>query len=101
MYDIFTLTKDTTPNGALMQTSMNVLIQSVDIKKGGSPDSNLTFYDQVVRVEKGWVEQEFELFYSLPHCHMKQGCQMSKYPIGYKPKDLGKTQATTLGCSPT
>jgi hypothetical protein len=29
---------------------------------GGSPDSNLNFYDQVVRVEKGWVEQEFVLF---------------------------------------
>ena len=40
---------------------MNILIQSVDIKKGGSPDSNRNFYDQVIRVEKGWVEQEFVL----------------------------------------
>jgi hypothetical protein len=34
----------------------------VDIKKGGSLDSNLNFYDQVVRVGKGWVEHEFVLF---------------------------------------
>ncbi len=26
----------------------------MDIKRGGSADSNLNFYDQVVRVEKGW-----------------------------------------------
>jgi hypothetical protein len=37
---------------------MNILIQLVDIKRGGSSDSNLNFYDQMVRVEKGWVEQE-------------------------------------------
>jgi hypothetical protein len=29
---------------------------------GGSPDSSLNFYDLMVRVEKGWVEQEFVLF---------------------------------------
>ncbi len=34
----------------------------MDIKRGGSPDSNLNFYDQMVRVEKGWVEHEFVLF---------------------------------------
>jgi hypothetical protein len=34
----------------------------VDIKSGGSPDSNLNFYDQMVRVEKGWMEHEFVLF---------------------------------------
>jgi hypothetical protein len=37
-----------------------------------------TFYDQVVKVEKGWVEREF----------MKQCCQMSKYPTGYLQKEL-------------
>ncbi len=31
-------------------------------------------------MEKGWVKQEFVRFI---HCHMKQGCQMSKYPTGY------------------
>ncbi len=45
-----------------MYTSMNILILSVDIKKGRSPDINLNFYDQVVRVGKGWVEHEFVLF---------------------------------------
>jgi hypothetical protein len=35
---------------------MNILI-----KRGGSPNSDLDFYDQVVIVEKGWVEQEFVL----------------------------------------
>jgi len=39
----------------------------VDIKRDGSQGSNLNFYDQVVRVEKGWVEQEFVLFI---HCHI-------------------------------
>ncbi len=34
----------------------------MDIKRGGNPDSNLNFYDEVVRVEKGWVEHEFVLF---------------------------------------
>ncbi len=34
----------------------------MDIKRGGSPDSNLNLYDQIVRVKKGWVEQEFVLF---------------------------------------
>jgi len=38
---------------------------NVDIKRGGSQDSNLNFYDQVVRMEKGWLEQEFVLFI---HC---------------------------------
>jgi hypothetical protein len=28
---------------------------------GGSPDSDLDFYDQVVKVEKGLVEQELVL----------------------------------------
>jgi hypothetical protein len=44
-----------------MYTSMDILIQPVDIKRGG-PDSNLNFYDQMVRVEKGWVEHEFVPF---------------------------------------
>ncbi len=39
-----------------MYTSMDILIQPVDIK---SNLSNLNFYDQLVRVEKGWVEHEF------------------------------------------
>jgi hypothetical protein len=34
----------------------------VDIKRGGSPDSNLNFYDQVFRVGKERVEHEFMLF---------------------------------------
>ncbi len=34
----------------------------MDIKRGGSLDSNLNFNDQVVRVVKGWVEHEFVLF---------------------------------------
>jgi hypothetical protein len=57
---------------------MNILIKSVDIKRVGSPDSNLNFYDQVVGVGKGWVEHEIVLFII---CRMKQGCQMSKYPV--------------------
>ncbi len=40
------------------------------------------FYDQVVKVEKGWVEQEFVLLI-IQHCQIKQGCQMSIYPTGY------------------
>ncbi len=34
----------------------------MDIKRGGNPDSNLNFYGQMVRVEKGWVEHELVLF---------------------------------------
>jgi hypothetical protein len=34
----------------------------MDIKRDGSPDFNLNFYDQMVRVEKGWAEHEFVLF---------------------------------------
>ncbi len=34
----------------------------MDTKRGGSPNSNLNFYDQMVRVEKGWVKHEFVLF---------------------------------------
>jgi len=34
----------------------------MDIKQGGSPDSNLNFYDQVVRVGIEWVEHELVLF---------------------------------------
>ncbi len=33
----------------------------MDTKRGGSLDSNLNFYEQVVRVGKGWVEHEFVL----------------------------------------
>jgi len=39
-------------------------------EKGSSPGSNLNFYDQMVREEKGWVEHEFLcslLFAALPH----------------------------------
>jgi hypothetical protein len=40
-----------------------------------------TFYDQEVKVEKRWVEQEFVLLIiaTLPS---ESGCQMSKYPTG-------------------
>jgi hypothetical protein len=38
----------------------------------------LNFYNQVVKVEEGWVEQEL-----LSSCQMEQGCQMSKHPTGY------------------
>jgi hypothetical protein len=55
----------------------------MDIKRGGSPDSNLKFYDQVVRVEKRVGRARVCALYSLLHCHMKQGCQMSKYPTGF------------------
>ncbi len=38
----------------------------MDIKRGGSPDSNLNFYDKVVRVEKGgWNKSLF--IATLPH----------------------------------
>ncbi len=37
----------------------------------------------MVRVEKGLVEHEFVLIYYFLHCHLKQGCQRSKYPTGY------------------
>ncbi len=57
---------------------MNILIYSVDIKRGGSPDSNLNFYDQM---KVGWSKSL--CFYSLLHCQMKQGCQMSKCDTGY------------------
>jgi hypothetical protein len=46
-----------------MYTSMEILMLQVDIKRGGSPNSNLNFYDQIVRVEKGWGEHEFVLFF--------------------------------------
>jgi hypothetical protein len=40
-----------------------------------------TFYDQVVKVENEWVEQEFVLLIiaALPN---EQSYQMSKYPTG-------------------
>jgi hypothetical protein len=47
----------------------------VDIKRGGSPDSNLNFYDQMVRVEKGWVEQEFVFFII---CHIATWNKVAK-----------------------
>ncbi len=34
----------------------------MEIKRGGAPDSNLNFFDQMVCVEKGWVEHLFVLF---------------------------------------
>ena len=34
----------------------------MDIKRGGSLDSNLNFYDQMVKVEEGWVENELVFF---------------------------------------
>ncbi len=55
---------------------MNILIWSVDIKRGGSLDSNLNFYDHVVRVEKGWVEQEFVLFI---HCRIATWSRVAKW----------------------
>ncbi len=48
-----------------MYTSVNILILLVDIKRVGSPDSNLNFYDQVVRVGKGWVEHGRDGYLSL------------------------------------
>ncbi len=56
----------------------------MDLKRGGSPDSNLNFHHQVVKVEKGVGGARVCAPYSLLHCHMKRGCQMSKYPTGYK-----------------
>jgi hypothetical protein len=46
---------------------MNILYLSVDIKRGESPDSNLNFHDQVVRVEKGWVGVCFLFIAALSH----------------------------------
>jgi hypothetical protein len=40
-----------------------------------------TFYDQVVKAEKGGGGAR--VCASLQDCQVKQGCQMSKYPIGY------------------
>ncbi len=34
----------------------------MDIKRGASPDSNLNFYHQMVKVYKAWVEHDFVLF---------------------------------------
>jgi hypothetical protein len=48
----------------------------MDIKSGGSPDSNLNFYDQMVRVEKGWVEHEFVLFII---CHITTWNKVAKW----------------------
>ncbi len=55
---------------------MDILIYSVDIKRGGSPDSNLNFYDQMVRVGKGWVEHEFVLFII---CHIATWNKVAKW----------------------
>jgi hypothetical protein len=51
----------------------------VDIKMAGSSDSNLNFYDQVVRVEKGWVEQEFVLF--IHFCIIAAWSRVAKWDI--------------------
>jgi len=48
----------------------------VDIKRGGSPDSNLNFYDQIVRVGKGWVVPEFVLFI---HCCIAKCSRVAKW----------------------
>jgi hypothetical protein len=45
------------------------------IKQGGYPDSNLNFYDQVVRMEKGWAEHELVLFIT---CHIATWKQVAK-----------------------
>jgi len=42
-----------------------------------------TFYDQVVKVEKGVGGARVCALNLLQHCQVKQGCQMSKYPTGY------------------
>ena len=48
----------------------------MDIRSGGSLDSNLIFYDQMVRVEKGWVEHEFVLFII---CHIATWNKVAKW----------------------
>ncbi len=55
---------------------MYLLIQSMDIKQGGSPDSNLNFYDQVVRVGMEWVEHELVLFIT---CHIATWKKVAKW----------------------
>ena len=48
-----------------------------------------TFYDQVVKVEKGWVEQEFVL---LIIAALPNGAVLpSKYPTGYFKKYIKNT----------
>ncbi len=49
----------------------------MDIKRDGSPDSNLNFYDQVVRVEKkdGWSKS----LCSFIHCHIATWSRVAKW----------------------
>jgi hypothetical protein len=58
-----------------MYTPTDILIWSVYIKRGVSPDRNLNFYDQMVRVEKRWVEYVFELFII---CHIATWNKVAK-----------------------
>ncbi len=51
----------------------------MDIKRGGSPDSNLNFNDQMVRVEKGWAEHEFVIFII---CHIATWNKVAKFLQG-------------------
>ncbi len=37
----------------------------------------------MIKVEKKVGGTRVCALYSFPHCHMMQGCQMSKYPTGY------------------
>ncbi len=48
----------------------------MDIKWGGSQNSILNFYDQMVRAEKGWVEHEFVLFII---CHIATWNKVAKW----------------------
>ncbi len=41
--------------------SLDPVSGSLNMKRGGSQDSNLELYDQVVKVGEGWVELEFVL----------------------------------------
>ncbi len=52
------------------------------MKRGGSLDSNLNFYDQMIRVEEGWVEHEFVLFIICCIAACNKVEKMSKYSTG-------------------
>ncbi len=41
--------------------SLDPVSGTLNMKRGGSQDSNLELYDQVVKVGEGWVELEFVL----------------------------------------
>jgi hypothetical protein len=41
--------------------SLDPVSGTLNVKRGGSQDSNIELYDQVVKVGEGWVELEFVL----------------------------------------